>query len=587
MNSLITVDQESLKSIKDAWITSSNILCEAILRIFPDAVPVSGGLLDSGFFYDFHNLSLSSSDFKAIEEEMSFISRKLNARYLDISDPKNQFSYLESNEINANKFRTHILENERNIFLYTNNDFKDISLNAPSKTERAEFVKILGTSSLYWMGDNKNESLTRITGVSFSSPKSLKEHLNFLEEVKKRDHREIGRQQSIFMFSDLAPGFPLILPNGMKIMNALSRFWKSIHDDFKYQEIKTPAICSNALWKMSGHAEHYSDNMFHIGCNCSSNNNDEGMSLKAMNCPGAMLYFKSLQVSYKDLPLKLSEKGSVFRNEFSGALSGLCRVRNFHQDDAHIFVDLSHIHDEINSILNMIDSIYKTLKLNYHVEIATKPEDSCGTDEEWESATKALIDVVKQRNMEFKINEGDGAFYGPKIDIYIKDAIGRTWQCGTIQLDFSAGERFNLHFTNENNEKEKPIVIHRAIFGSFERFLAILLEHFEGKMPLWLSPKQIAVIHIPGTKRTMVSSLEEDLKKVNCHIDFIEKNISLGKKMRECIKEKYNYIITIGSQEEENNTLSVRKRGEKSSESISYEDFIKKIAVEISSMATS
>lgn len=562
----------SKEKLNDVWCVTSSVLSEAVKKVFPNAQPIIGEVCDNGFYYDFANIKICNEDLENIERSMKNIMRSGNTQisYSPLSETEDSWS---------NEFTRNVVHHARDrVKVYNNNNFKSLSYcSSAVYPKNISAIKLTSISSSK-LNDNEEVSLTRIHGISFETEEAMKEYNTFMEEVKKRDHREIGKRNSIFMFSELAAGFPLMMPNGMKIMNSLSKFWKEIHDKFEYQEISTPTMCSLDLWKTSGHADHYIDNMFQIA----NNNGEEGkMALKAMNCPGTMLYFKNTQTSYKDLPLRICEKGGVFRNEFSGALSGLCRVKNFHQDDAHIFISPELIESEINSVIDLIDYVYDTFGLRYTLEIATRPEQSCGTDAEWKMATESLINVVESRNKDFKINEGDGAFYGPKIDVYIKDAINRTWQCGTVQLDFGIGDRFKLSYNNKDNTISKPVVIHRAIFGSFERFLAILLEHFSGRLPLWINYNQVAIIPVAIAYRDVAETIQKDLKKINCSSSIIENDNSLSKKLKNCIAEEFNYVIVVGEKEKGLDRISARKRGVDKSENVDYRDFIDMIESKI------
>ncbi|MCK5787670.1 MAG: threonine--tRNA ligase [Chlamydiia bacterium] len=568
MNNKLEKDHQKM-----IWSTSAIILCQAVKNLFPKSIPVFGNTSEYGFYYDFANISINQEDFKSIENEIeNIVISSTEINYI----PKNRD---EVPEHLINNYRKPTIDSLTGITMFHNGNFVDISTQEGTKDiSDLRFFKILSTSSTYWMGDKNNDSLIRIHGIAFSTKKQLDGHMRFLEEVKKRDHREIGKKQELFMFSDIAPGFPFILPNGMHILNALTLFWKEIHDKYGYIEISTPAICCLDLWKKSGHTDHYSDNMFHI---CSSSTK-EPMALKAMNCPATMIYFGSRQVSHKDLPLRISEKGSVFRNELSGSLSGLCRVRNFHQDDAHIFVNQEQLMTELSSILDLIDEVYSMLNLEYKVELATRPEKSCGSDKEWDKSIDILKNVIENRHGFVTVNEGDGAFYGPKIDIYIKDAIGRTWQCGTVQLDFGISDRFDLSFNNKENSLEKPIVIHRAIFGSFERFMAILIEHFAGRFPMWMSPNSIAIIPVSESNLDIANDIRKDiLSSSGCRADIISNDSGLNKNIKISTDRNYNYILVVGDKETDKKTINIRVRGQKYSKNMSYLEFLSKISLEI------
>lgn len=583
---IIDKDWFELENNKDIfWHTSTHVLCQAVLRLFPDAKPTVGPATDSGFYYDFANLNIEDQDLKRIEKECeSIVKEALNVTVKELSRDEAIDMYKDKNEFKVEIINS--IPGDEKITYYSQGEFSDVCRGPHiSNTKYIKSIKVLSTSAAYWRGNQENESLTRIYGISFPEKQMMSDHMKFLEEVKKRDHRILGKQLKIFMFSELSAGFPYMLPAGMKMWNALSGLWKDLHDKYGYQEIKTPPISSMKLWQISGHADHYLENMFivdggnSIDC-CGSL--DSKFGLKAMNCPATMVYFNSEQRSHKDLPLRISERGNVFRNEYSGALSGLCRVRSFHQDDAHIFVSYDQIESEVKNVLGLIKEVYSVFGITYECELATRPESSCGTDEEWDHAIKTLAASLESYGHDYKINEGDGAFYGPKIDIYIKDAINRRWQCGTIQLDFGSSERFGLRYANKNEGVSSPAVIHRALFGSFERFMGILIEHFEGKMPLWISGSQISIISLNDSGHELAEKLSQDLYSVGCYSDILLQSIPLGKRIKTSRNMKYNYIVVIGDDEVKNNTLAVRVRDNKyESQNISIDLFVESIKSEI------
>lgn len=537
------------------WHTSAHVLAQAVLRLFPDALPTIGPVIDGGFYYDFANLKVSAEDFKAIEKEVkNILKENFSTEKVTFADKKEALKEFASNPFKKELIT--LLPEDSPITAYRQGEFFDLCRGPHlPKIGKIKAFKILKSSAAYWRADQERESLTRIYGVSFPDRKMLQEHLNFLEEAKKRDHRVIGQKQSLFSFSEYAPGMPIIEPNGMVIWNELLKFWRELHTKDDYVEIKTPAMMDKGLWELSGHFANYKENMY-------LSEIDKGTyAIKPMNCPACMLYFKSKRHSYRDLPLRVGEIGNVHRHELSGSLSGLLRVRSFHQDDAHIFMRKDQIKEEILNVLKLTDTLYSAFGLSYHLELSTRPEKkTIGTDEDWEMSTKALQAALETWGKGFVINEGDGAFYGPKIDIHVSDALGRTWQCGTIQLDMSLPERFELKYTNENAEEVRPVMIHRALYGSIERFFAILIEHYKGRFPLWLSPKQVAILPVADRHQEYCKKIASTLKEQGFRIELDSSNESISKKVRTAQMQQINKMLIIGDKELESNTLSIRDR---------------------------
>ena len=466
------------------------------------------------------------------------------------------------------------------ISFYKQGEFTDLCAGPHLlSTGKIKAIKILSSSSAYWRGDEKRESLQRIYGISFPKASMLDEHIKMLEEATKRDHRKLGKELELFMLAPEGPGFPFFLPKGMILRNVLIDYWRRLHQRDEYEEIMTPIMLNEELWHRSGHWEHYKENMY------TSKIDNIDFALKPMNCPGGMLVYKNRLHSYKELPIRTGELGLVHRHEMSGALNGLFRVRCFTQDDAHIFMMPNQVTSEIIGVMNLIDEVYKQFGFEYHVELSTRPENSMGTDEQWEMATNGLIEALKQKNMEYEINEGDGAFYGPKIDFHIKDCLGRSWQCGTIQLDFQLPERFDLTYIGEDGEKHRPVMLHRVIFGSIERFIGILTEHFAGAFPVWLSPVQVKILPISDAQLEYTNKIAEELKKYNIRVEIDNRSEKIGYKIREAQLQKIPYMLVLGEKEVKNNTVSVRNRKDGDLGVISIEEFISKIKKEVENYA--
>lgn len=532
------------------WHSSAHLLAQAIARLYPEAKPTIGPAIESGFYYDFADLSISADDFPRIEAEVQkIIKERIEPKRIEYSDKeeaKKVFSH--------NPFKIEMIEKlDEGLSAYSQGEFIDLC-RGPHIPHLGivQAFKLMKTSGAYWRGDKNNPQLTRIYGISFPDKKLLKSHLNFLEEAAKRDHRVIGKQLGLFSFHKEGPGMPFIHPKGMIIWNELMRYWQEQHDREGYKQIKTPILMSHELWETSGHWDFYRENMY------LSVVDEKASVLKPMNCPGGMLFYKEDMYSYRQLPLRIAEVGVVHRHEFSGALSGLFRVRCFHQDDAHIFMKPSDIVDEIHKVLSLATSMYKLFGLDYHLELSTRPEQSIGNDEQWQLATDGLIESLNRCGYTYRLNEGDGAFYGPKIDIHIRDAIGRTWQCGTIQLDLNLPERFNLDYVDANGEKQRPIMIHRVVYGSIERFFGILIEHYAGKFPLWLAPIQAVILPVTENHHDYAQNVLEQFVKAGLRAEVDFDNESINKKVRKAQLKQINYIIVVGDKEEADGTLSAR-----------------------------
>lgn len=557
------------------WHTSAHVLAQAILRLWPEAKPTIGPPIENGFYYDFANLTISDADFEKIEEEMEKI---VSENYLS---KKESFASKEEaiKAFSNNPYKVELINSfdpNEPLSGYRQGEFFDLCRGPHlHNLGKIKALKVMKTSGAYWRGDSTKEVLTRIYAITYPDRKQLKEYLVQLEEAKKRDHKILGPKLNLFSLKEEAPGMPFIHPKGMIVWNNLLAYIRELLDKADYVEIKTPSMMIRDLWELSGHWANYRQNMF------TSQIEDRDFAIKPMNCPGCMLYYKSHTHSYRELPLRVAEIGNVHRFEPSGALSGLFRVRSFHQDDAHIFMKPSDIESEILSVLNFADELYTIFGLEYHLELSTRPEkNTVGSDEEWEIATKGLKAALDASKRTYKINEGDGAFYGPKIDFHIRDAIQRTWQCGTIQLDMALPERFELEYTAQDGTRKRPVMIHRAIFGSVERFMGILIEHFSGRFPLWLSPSQVRVLTVADRHQPYADEVAAKIRKAGFHVDVDHTSESVSKKVRNAQLDQINYILTIGDQELENKTVSLRTRDNKMVGAIELASFLKTIEQE-------
>lgn len=552
------------------WHSAAHLLAQAVLRLWPQAQPTIGPTIDQGFYYDFSNVTISEHDFLRIEEMAQTIVQERHAVTKQLFAGKQEaLAYFAHNP-----FKHEIISDfpeEQEITAYTQGEFTDLCRgpHVPN-TACIKAFKLLKTSAAYWRGDPQKPSLVRVYGIAFPTTKELRDHLNKLEEAKKRDHRVLGTKLDLFSQQECSPGMPFFHPRGMIVWDALIQYWKSLHHEAGYQYIQTPQLMNRSLWEISGHWENYKENMYTLQID------EEDYAIKPMNCPGCMLYYKTRLHSYKEFPLRIAEIGHVHRYEISGALSGLMRVRAFHQDDAHIFLTPEQVKEETLNILNLLDKLYTTCGLTYHLELSTRPaKGTIGDDQLWELATQSLEDALTTANVPFKINHGDGAFYGPKIDIHIQDAIQRSWQCGTIQLDMFLPERFQLEYTNAQGEKQVPIMLHRALFGSIERFLGILVEHFKGRFPLWLSPEHIRILTVADRHEERAQELQKEWSKQGLIVTIDDSNQSISKKVRNGQTMQVNYMVTLGDQELESNTLSVRSRDNRVFNHVLPQDFIR------------
>ena len=567
-------DEEAIDVLRHS---TTHVMAQAVKRLYNDAKLAIGPSIANGFYYDFDaNETFSEEDLEKIELEMNkIIDEDLKFERIDVS--REEALNLMKNKVEPYKIELiEDLEEGQNISLYKQGDFIDLCRgpHIPS-TKYIKAFKLLSVAGAYWRGSEKNKMLQRIYGTAFEDKKSLEKYLKNLEEAKKRDHRKLGKELKIFTVMDEGPGFPFFLPNGVVLKNTLIDFWRQVHKENNYVEIETPIMLNKKLWETSGHWYHYKENMY------TSKIDDEEFALKPMNCPGGMLVYKSESHSYRDLPLRVAELGRVHRHELSGALHGLMRVRAFTQDDAHIFMLPEQIKSEIKDVIKLIDKVYSQFGFKYNVELSTRPENSMGSDEEWNLAEASLSEALNEEKIEYKINEGDGAFYGPKIDFHLEDSLGRTWQCGTIQLDFQLPQRFELNYIGSDGEKHRPIVIHRVVLGSIERFIGILIEHFAGKFPVWLAPVQVKVLPISNKFNEYSEEIVKALKDNNIRVAIDNRDEKIGYKIREARNERIPYMIVIGEKEEEGNNISLRSRKNGDEGSKNLDEFIKDIKAEI------
>ncbi|HZK61438.1 MAG TPA: threonine--tRNA ligase [Anaerovoracaceae bacterium] len=557
--------------------TSSHILAQAVKKLWPEAKLAIGPAIENGFYYDFDlDYKFSEADFLKIQKEMKKIivaNNKLERFELPRTEA---IQFMADKEEPYKVELIQDLPENVAISFYKQGDFVDLCAGPHMEsTGQIKAIKLMSVAGAYWRGDEKKKMLQRIYGTSFPSQEELDAYVARLEEAKLRDHRKIGKEMDLFAIFEEGPGFPFFLPKGVVIRNELESFWRTEHTKRGYEEIKTPLILSESLWHTSGHWDHYQNNMYFTKI-------DEGdYAIKPMNCPGAMLAYKRKMYSYRDFPMRIGELGQVHRHELSGALHGLMRVRTFTQDDAHIFMLPEQVKEEIIGVIDFIDYVYNIFGFKYHIELSTKPEDAMGTDEEWEIATAALKEAMDAKGIPYIINEGDGAFYGPKLDFHLEDSIGRTWQCGTIQLDFQMPQRFDLTYIGSDGEKHRPIMIHRVIFGSIERFIGILIEHFAGKFPLWIAPVQVKLLTVTEKFSDYAVQVEKKLKEAGLRVEIDIRNEKIGYKLREARNERVSYICVIGEREAESGTLTVRSSKEGELGEMSVEAFTSSLIEEI------
>lgn len=572
---ILTFDDEDGRW--DLRHTASHILAQAVKKLYPSAKLAIGPAIDNGFYYDFDlENPFTPEALEKIEKEMeSIVKEKIAIERFELPREEAIKFMQEKDEPYKVELIEDLPEGEV-ISFYRQGDFVDLCAgpHVPN-TSYVKAFKLTSIAGAYWRGNSDNKMLQRIYGTAFPKKKDLDEYIERLEEAKKRDHRKIGKELKLFTVMEEGPGFPFFLPKGMILKNKIIEYWRELHKKYNYVEIETPIILNQSLWETSGHWDHYRDNMYTLKID------DENYAIKPMNCPGGMLVYKSETHSYKELPMRVAEMGRVHRHELSGALHGLMRVRAFTQDDAHIFMLPEQIKDEIKDVIKLVNEIYTTFGFKYDVELSTKPENSMGSDEDWRMAEESLQAALDELGMEYKINPGDGAFYGPKIDFHLEDSIGRTWQCGTIQLDFQLPQRFDLSYIGKDGEKHKPIVIHRAILGSLERFIAILTENFAGKFPAWIAPVQVKILPISDKFMDYAKEVVAELEAEDIRVELDDRAEKIGYKIREARNERVPYIAVIGEKEQSEGTLALRSRDKGEEGNIGVEDFIEKIKYEI------
>jgi len=553
--------------------STAHILAAAVIKLYPDAKPTIGPSVDEGFYYDFDMPPVKPEDLSKIEEEMkNIINEKLSFERQEMSKDEALVLFKD------NPYKVQLLEEmeDETASVYTLGNFSDLCRGPHIiNTGKVKAFKLTKIAGAYWKGDAKNKQLQRIYGISYSDKKELKQYLTLIEEASKRDHRKIGKEMDLFSFHEEAPGMPFFHSKGTFIWNTLHEFVKGMMLDRNYEINKTPIILNKSLWLQSGHWDHYQDNMYFTKIDKAD------YAVKPMNCHGNILIYKSKAHSYRDLPIRAGEFGLVHRHELSGVLSGLFRVRCFTQDDAHVFCTEEQIKDELKDLLDFTDKVYSTFGFEYHIELSTKPDDAMGDPKLWDSAEKKLKEVLDEAKKEYKINEGDGAFYGPKIDFHLKDAIGRNWQCGTIQLDFQMPEKFDLTYEGSDSKKHRPVMIHRAILGSVERFLGILVEHYAGKFPLWINPEQVRILPIADRHKKFAEEVQKELKDAGIRANIDERTITTSKKVREAELSHVNYILVVGDKEVENKTVNVRTRDNEVRGEIQIAEFASEMIEEI------
>ncbi|MGE5371911.1 MAG: threonine--tRNA ligase [Solirubrobacterales bacterium] len=573
---ILTADDPELLNVYRH--TTSHILAQAIKRLRPGAVLAIGPAIDKGFYYDFDfQEPLNPDDFAAIEAEMAKIIKEDLPLVRQELSREEALAMFEKSGENYKVELIRDLPEDAVISCYQQGEFVDLCAgpHLPS-TGRVKAFKLMSLAGAYWRGDERNKMLQRVYGTAFPKKEQLDDHLFKLEEAKKRDHRKLGRELGLFVVLDEGPGFPFFMPKGMVVRNELERFWRELHDEAGYVEIKTPIILERALWEQSGHWDNYKENMYFTTI-------DEGdYCIKPMNCPGGILVYKQNIHSYRELPIRMAEMGLVHRHEKTGVLHGLMRVRAFTQDDAHLYMLPEQIIDEVIGVIELIDRIYSQFGFKYHVELSTRPEKSIGSAETWEKATEALRQALEKRGMDYKVNEGDGAFYGPKIDFHLQDSLDRTWQCGTIQLDFQMPDRFDMSYVGEDGEKHRPVMVHRTAYGSMERFMGILIEHYAGAFPAWLAPLQVRVIPITERHHEYARSLEMRLKKAGLRVDVDARSEKMNYKIREGQLQKIPYLLVVGDKEAETDTVAVRHRKDGDIGVQPVEAFIASVTEEVS-----
>ena len=557
--------------------TASHVMAQAVKRLWPEAKLAIGPAIDKGFYYDIDmEHTLTPEDLGKIEKEMSRIVKE------NLPITKSVMSRQEAIEFFKSKnedYKVELIEDlpeDAVISCYAQGDFIDLCAGPHvASTGKVKAFKLQSIAGAYWRGDEKNKMLQRIYGTAFEKKEELDAYLHMLEEAAKRDHRKLGKELGLFVIKEEGPGFPFFLPKGMALRNELENFWREVHHDFEYDEIRTPIILNKHLWETSGHWDHYRENMY------TTIIDDEEYAIKPMNCPGGILVYQNEMHSYRDFPLRYAELGLVHRHELSGALHGLFRVRAFTQDDAHVFMLPDQMQSELMKVIELFDRIYSQFGLKYHVELSTKPDNAMGDDAIWEAATEALRNAIEAKGIDYVINPGDGAFYGPKLDYHIEDSLGRTWQCGTIQLDMNLPERFNVEYIGEDGQKHRTIMIHRACFGSMERFIGILTEHYAGAFPTWMAPVQVKVLPISEKHVEYANQLAKQMRHDYVRVEVDDRNEKIGYKIRQAQMEKVPYMLVVGDKEMEDNSVNVRKHGGDELGTVPFDEFFNSIKIEI------
>ena len=557
--------------------TASHILAQAVKRLWPEAKLAIGPAIDKGFYYDIDmEHTLTPEDLGKIEKEMSRIVKENLSITKSVMPRQEAIEFFKAKNEDYKVELIQDLPEDAVISCYSQGDFIDLCAGPHvASTGKVKAFKLQSIAGAYWRGDEKNKMLQRIYGTAFEKKEELDAYLHMLEEAAKRDHRKLGKELGLFVIKEEGPGFPFFLPKGMALRNELENFWREVHHDFEYDEIRTPIILNKHLWETSGHWDHYRENMY------TTIIDDEEYAIKPMNCPGGILVYQNEMHSYRDLPLRYAELGLVHRHELSGALHGLFRVRAFTQDDAHVFMLPSQMQSELMKVIELFDRIYSQFGLKYHVELSTKPDNAMGDDAIWEAATEALRNAIEAKGIPYVINPGDGAFYGPKLDYHIEDSLGRTWQCGTIQLDMNLPERFQIEYVGEDGQKHRPIMIHRACFGSMERFIGILTEHYAGAFPTWMAPVQVKILPISEKHVEYAKDLAKQMHRDYVRVEVDDRSEKIGYKIRQAQMAKVPYMLVVGDKEVEEGTVNVRKHGGDELGSVPFEEFFNSIKTEI------
>lgn len=578
VNFLTFADQGGKDTLRH---TASHVMAQAIKRIWPEAKLAIGPSIENGFYYDIDmEHVLVPEDLPKIEAEMHKIVKENYPITKEVMSRQEALDLFKSKKEDYKVELINDLPADAVISTYKQGDFIDLCAGPHlASTGKVKAFKLQSLAGAYWRGNEKNKMLQRIYGTAFEKQAELDNYIALLEEAARRDHRKLGKELGLFVIKEQGPGFPFFLPKGMALRNELENFWREVHHDFDYEEVRTPIILNRQLWEQSGHWDHYRENMY------TTKIDGEDYAIKPMNCPGGILVYENEPHSYRDLPIRMAELGLVHRHELSGALHGLFRVRSFTQDDAHVFMLPSQIKSELMSVMELFDRIYSQFGLTYRVELSTKPDNAMGDDKIWDMATQALKEAIEEKQIPYQINEGDGAFYGPKLDYHIRDSLGRTWQCGTIQLDMNLPERFHMEYIGEDGQKHQPIMIHRACFGSMERFIGILIEHYAGAFPTWLAPVQVKIMPISEKHNAYAEEIRQAFKKAYIRVELDDRNEKIGYKIRQAQMEKVPYMLVVGDREAEDGTVAIRKRGQGEQGTMKWQDFLAQIQKEVKDRA--